>query len=419
MPLTDYLLLVPLDEEWKKIWNVLSPIGKAIKPSKKNNSMSYYAWNYPTLQDPGSNINEDGNYLIAGAAMSRKTPGQAYAASFTMQALDAWHPSRIVMMGIAGSLEPKRLLLGDVVVSDKIFGYEVGDAERTLKFRRTVNQSGALDLDRVRAFLGHDELYTAWQKQCLLAAKKLPKLAQKYVHPPTLHIENTASGNYVVKSKKFAENLKKQLDWSIAAVEMEATGLFQALHLKAGLSNALMIRGISDYADGKKEKLDKKSHNSVRAWASGNAARLLKALWQTVPFIPISSRYKFDMHKGHPSRMRQANIPDIEYKQLKSQSLSFPNLLHRRDATPALLLQVIPKVKRGITPPGKGLCIIDGDPSQVIMGTDLKDGGLYFSLPANEHGLHVELLLSYQSRVNQFDLVCEDDFGRRITESLP
>ena len=60
--------------------------------------------------------------------MSSKTPGQSLAAVFSTHSVNEWKPARIVLMGIAGSLASDRLRLGDVVVPDTIYGYEVGDA---------------------------------------------------------------------------------------------------------------------------------------------------------------------------------------------------------------------------------------------------------------------------------------------------
>jgi nucleoside phosphorylase len=110
-----------------------------------------------------------GDYLIVAASMGRKTPGQALAGVFSTHCVNQWKPSRVALLGIAGSLEPDRIQLGDVLVSHEIYGYEVGDAEvGEIHFRPTFNQIGALDLDRVRAFRDDPGDYPNWQKECLV-----------------------------------------------------------------------------------------------------------------------------------------------------------------------------------------------------------------------------------------------------------
>jgi hypothetical protein len=72
-----------------------------------------------------------------------------------------------------------------------------------------------------------------------------------------------ASGNFVVKSKKYADALRK-LDSQVRAVEMEAIGLFDALRPIKGAPVALIVRGISDYADPDKELQDEASGGNFR-----------------------------------------------------------------------------------------------------------------------------------------------------------
>ena len=45
------------------------------------------------------------------------------------QAAGKWPPAAIVLVGIAGSLEPDRVKLGDVIVPTQVFGYTEARAE--------------------------------------------------------------------------------------------------------------------------------------------------------------------------------------------------------------------------------------------------------------------------------------------------
>ena len=271
--------------------------------------------------------------------MSRRTPGQAYAAAFSKQCLHDWKPSRIVLLGIAGSLDSKRLRLGDVVVADRIFGYEVADAEgRNTHFRPTVNQAGALDLDRVRAVRNNPHDYERWQALCLAEASKYGLARVR--RPPTLHIDAVGSGNKVVKSVTFARRLRKEINAQISAVEMEGVGLHAALNPDSHRSDALMIRGISDYADGNKTALERQSKDGWRSYAAANAARLLALLWSQGVVPSISSDYALDLTQGTLSRWRQPGVPNDHIRSIGAQEIILPALLNRSGATPRLRVSV-------------------------------------------------------------------------------
>ncbi len=166
MAIVDFLLLTPLDEEWRTVRSVLCPNPSNIT-SRPIEAITYYLWKQPVNQPPHT----VGDYLVVAASMGRKTPGEAHAGVFSTHCVNRWNPARVALVGIAGSLEPDRLQLGDVVVSDEIYGYEVGDAEgNQIHFRPTFNQIGALDLDRVRALRDDPIAYANWQEVCLSAA---------------------------------------------------------------------------------------------------------------------------------------------------------------------------------------------------------------------------------------------------------
>lgn len=406
MPLVDYLLLTPLDEEWRTVRNVLSP--KKINPFQTN-PITYYLWKQPVRRPPQA----VGEYLIAAASMSRKTSGEALASGVTTHGLNWWHPSRVVLLGIAGSIEPEQLRLGDVVVSNDIYGYEVADAEvGGFKFRQTNNQIGALDFDRVRAFRDDPKAYVKWQSECLNAAAALG--LKKIVRLPELHIEAIASGNYVVKSVEFGKQLQAQLSPKIKAVEMEARGLFQALYLEAKRTDGLMIRGISDYADENKTKLEVKSKDAWRAFAAANAARFLRTYWLRGPVQPISPDYQLDLTLGPFTRFRQPGIPDIEFKRAGAQDNAFPFLLNRSHPTPELSLEVSAWFESGQRASDfRGLCIVDSPKRAVLHGQQAPNGLMTFALPASEWGLKAELLLSFPFGVEKIRVVCKDNFQRK------
>lgn len=406
MAFIDYLLLTPLDEEWRTIRNILCPDYEAVKDVQVG-AITYYAWKQPVNRPPDT----VGDYLIAAAPMSKKTPAQSKAGNVTTQGVGHWKPNRVTMLGIAGSLEPDRLKLGDVVVPEEIFGYEVGDVVgRNFTFRPTLDQTGALDFDRVRAFYNDPVQYPRWQQECLAAAKEMG--LKKLKRPPQLHLEPVASGNFVVKSVTHGRKLRKEINSKIAAVEMEARGMYQALYMEAQRRDALMIRGISDYADTNKSKLEKQSNDGWRAFSVANAARLLLALWRRGPIPPISPEYQLNLSKGPRTLFRQKDIPNIEQKAPGAQSIVFPYLLDRNQPNPALEIEVTVYDEAGLlTSDFSAFCLVESPGRQTIHATQ-GGTGKRFMLPGSEWGLKVGLFLSSRSAMSRIEVVCRDDFQR-------
>lgn len=410
MALVDYLLLTPLDEEWRTVRGVLCPVNDNVK-EKWAGSITYYLWKQAVNRPPQAL----GNYLVAAASMSLKTPGQAHASVISTHAVGRWKPERVVLLGIAGSLEPSRLQLGDVVISYEIYGYEVGDAtDNGINFRPTVNQIGAADLDRVRAFRDDPKDYQGWQKECMEAASKLElDLSSR---PPQLHLEVTASGNHVVKSVAEGQKLRDKINNKISAVEMEARGVHQALYLGAQRADTLMIRGISDYADEKKAELEETTKDAWRTFAAGNAARLLMALWRRGPVQPISPSYQLDLTLGSHKRFRQKGVPSIELKEADAQHIAFPSLFDRGQATPELYLEVTAHSEsKALVSDLRGQCIIHSPELRAIDGSVLTNGAIAFQIPGSEWGLRAELLLSFPASaatVSEVKVSCRDEFQR-------
>ncbi len=409
MPLIDYLLLTPLDEEWRTVCSVLCPAHDEIE-EKSVEAITYYLWNQPVASP-----NARGEYLIAAASMAARTPGQAWAGVFTSQAVSFWRPKRSVLIGIAGSIEPDLVRLGDVIVADAIWGYEVEDAqEPDFGLRKTFNPIGALELDRIRAFKANALVLQAWQQECREAATALG--LGELQHAPMLHIDAIASGNKVVKSVPFGQKLKRVLDERVRAVEMEARGLHQALYLDAGQTNALIVRGISDYADADKSELEKRSNDNWRTFAAGNAARLVKAFWRRGPTVPLSPTYQLNLERGPFTRFRQPNVPEIDFKHTGAHDLAFPVLLDRGSPTPELALVITAVTRAGARATGfQGLCVTQTPQREVIHGREDEPGRMEIFLPKSEWGLRVELLLSFPSSITEVEISCKDLFGRLVT----
>src|SRR5262245_19019198 len=188
MPVIDYLVLAPLQQEWDAARSVLSPAPDAVQEIPVD-AITYYAW-----AEPVDTRHAHGEYLVVAAPSSLWTPGPALAASVATKALERWLPRRVVLMGIAGSIESDTVRLGDVVVAAEVYGYEITDAvDGAERLRGTFNQPNVIDLNRAMTFNSDSKAYVALREACLAAAPShgLTNITRL----PELHLAVVGSGN--------------------------------------------------------------------------------------------------------------------------------------------------------------------------------------------------------------------------------
>jgi nucleoside phosphorylase len=428
MSFVDYLVLAPMDSEWRAARGVLESRGTPMLRAPIG-AMTYYCWRQP-VDCPPERV---GEYLVVGAAMAASAPGQTISGVITTTCLHEWRPDRVVLLGIAGSFDKKRLRLGDVVVATKVCGYVISDALPSGgRFRPTFVQTGALDLDRVRALRGDPVAYPQWQQECLQAGQAAgltdvdhwgrPIPATLLSRRPELHLEVTGSGNEVVKSVARARELQRDVDHQIRAVEMEADGLHAALYQSAHRTDALMIRGISDYANTAKARLERSTKDGWRAFAAANAARLLTALWREGPVPPLSPLVRLTLKKGPHSRFWMDGLTPVEIHHTPApHHLAFPELIRRDRPTPPLRLTIHGTTTAGATAVGgKGVCRISAPPGTAPSTlSSVVEGGepLAFRIAPTEHGLEVELLVSFPEYLRELVVRCEEERFCRVTEA--
>ncbi len=209
----------------------------------------------------------------------------------------------IIMTGIAGGIpdpndKTKHVRLGDIVIASQIIPYDfVSEKASFTELRgRIVPPSARLvdaqnHLDTI-AFLGDKP----WEKYINDMMFRIPKIysrpAEKFdvlydyndneiAHPedetrdgnPRVFKEKIASANRVLKNPKRRDELKSQ--HNVYAVEMEGAGIADATwEAEIGY---YVIRGISDYCDGKKNDI---WHN----YAALTAAAYTRALIEKLPY---------------------------------------------------------------------------------------------------------------------------------------
>ncbi|RSL82678.1 hypothetical protein CEP51_004990 [Fusarium floridanum] len=213
-----------------------------------------------------------------------------------------------LVVGIGGGIPSSDVRLGDVVVGtpDGIYPgvvqWDSGKAESE-GFERT----GALNNPPTVLLTAATRLYTKHETQGSKIPQYLddlkrnwPKLASRYSwsakftdplapdgqprKPEDLrvHYGLIASGNQVIKDENFRDRLNQQLGGRLLCVEMEAAGLMNDFP-------CLVIRGMCDYADSKK-------NNEWQEHAAAVAAAYARELLETLqPSDVIRERFMEDI----------------------------------------------------------------------------------------------------------------------------
>ncbi|MFI8830618.1 5'-methylthioadenosine/S-adenosylhomocysteine nucleosidase [Streptomyces afghaniensis] len=169
--------------------------------------------------------------------------GNLTAAALTERVMSWLEPEAVFFVGVAGGLKSD-IALGDVVVATKVYAVHGGK-------------------ETPEGFLVRPE---AWRASHRLAAAARDALRDD----PRAHLKPVAAGDVVLAAVEsgLAEHLRRHYN-DAAAMEMEGSGVVSAVHLAGG--DALVIRGISDRADGDKSRVDAEGRQP-RAAASAAAA---------------------------------------------------------------------------------------------------------------------------------------------------
>jgi nucleoside phosphorylase len=297
--IVDYLIVIPLDEEFSYVSDVIRKTISKHKFQVKTIGPEVYATGLVSTDA------DDASVVILSVGRMTEAPVQ----SAVEAAVRTWRPSTVILIGIAGSLEPNKVNLGDVIVPRKVFGYteakvqSVGGIEK-IEYRHTGHVLDCyLSADARAVKFKHDALWRAACRKAGLADVSLnPRLLEPPgINGPRLHIDNNdciASGNIVVASKSFAKHVRDVLGETVKAVEMEAKGMCEALAKVRPAPPALVIRGISDYADEDKSALEKDFKDGWRRYAAQNAARFMREMIRQRP--TISTGYRAVVRPSYP-----------------------------------------------------------------------------------------------------------------------
>ncbi|WP_129767238.1 5'-methylthioadenosine/S-adenosylhomocysteine nucleosidase [Streptomyces sp. L-9-10] len=186
--------------------------------------------------------------------------GNQSAAILTERAIRMIGPDAVFFAGIAGGMKHD-IGLGDVVVATRVFAYHGGKQEGAFK-TRPETWPASHRLEQAARFAVLDPL---WAKALLPQGRETPEV----------HFKPIAAGEVVVNAQASAlQNLLDEHYNGVAAIETEGAGFAGAASM-ADQVPALVIRGVSDRADGSKQRTDS---GGFQLAAADNAAALLIAV---------------------------------------------------------------------------------------------------------------------------------------------
>jgi 8-oxo-dGTP diphosphatase len=198
----------------------------------------------------------DGGCRVALALVGK---GNQAAAVLAERAISEFKPAALLFVGVAGARQ-SHIALGDVVVATHVYAYHGGTSE----------DDGFKGRPRVwEASHAADQIARHVVREGLWARG----LAQDG-RTPIVHFGPIAAGEVVLNSRDSAHARWLHEHYNDArAIEMEGAGIAQAGHLNN--VSVVVIRGISDRADGDKEKTD---GEQWQPRAAANAAAFAAAL---------------------------------------------------------------------------------------------------------------------------------------------
>ncbi|NKY35651.1 5'-methylthioadenosine/S-adenosylhomocysteine nucleosidase [Nocardia speluncae] len=219
-----------------------------------------------TLFDVGTIAGHPGHRVAVGVTGA----GTTTAATLTERARAEFSPEVMMFVGVAGGRRDS-LAIGDVVVATKIHSYQGGRSEDEEFLVRPRSWEISHRLDQLA------------RRQC--RENRWARFLTDGTSVPAVHFDPIAVGDVVLNSTR--SELARRIHTSYndaVAVEMEGSGFAHAAALGDQMP-AVVIRGISDHADGMKARADRAGGQAI---AARNAAAFAIAL--AVSLEPGSDR---------------------------------------------------------------------------------------------------------------------------------
>jgi nucleoside phosphorylase len=280
----DFLLITALEQERDILLSKLPGVRKLDRDG--TGAHTYYESTVATRRQDGA------VYRIIATSLSGMGPIKGAIKAGAI--IKRWNPAHVLMVGIAGGIEGE-VAPGDVMVASQVPDYTVGKV-----------RDGAPREERWMAYPADANLLdaavnfpTGWED--LIASVPPEGVASRR------HIGVVASGGDVVASK---EQIRIYLtDWpKLIGIEMEGGGVAAGLHDDIARPRFLMIRGVSDLANGEDNAEMKKAWREYACHvAAAYAIGLLRdgpvpaARWSANQNSPLSPAPATNSAPGSPA----------------------------------------------------------------------------------------------------------------------
>lgn len=279
-PIKDIAVIIPLEQELEAFFEVF--------PSIEN-----FSTDDVFIHEVNSGVDGISMIVILQSDMGRTEAGVAAKEIF-----DRYDIGIITILGIAGSLSDD-MSLGDVCYTGRIIdvydnnkSVDVGDDRDgfDIEFSSTPYETShriIRSLNYARTQPDAKPCYDSWQERGRKLAEELcpEQVLNRQGILEQIGIPTTLNGaivcGMVSKSNEYNNRLKS-MDRKVLAIETESGAVFSEAK-KQGIE-CLAIRGICDYADKNKGKLEDSTNGALRKLAAMNAASFLKMQLSNVYF---------------------------------------------------------------------------------------------------------------------------------------
>ncbi len=189
-----------------------------------------------TIYEVGKFVSDNQTWQVAIAVIGA---GNSGAAAEGERAITYFNPEVALFVGVAGGI--KDVTLGDIVIGEKIYGYESGKETQNFQARPNIGNSSYDLVQRARAEARKND----WLHR-INHNNKLDSVPQAFIGP-------IAAGEKVIASNRSSiwDFLRSSYSDALA-VEMEGRGFLAATHRNQPIS-AIVVRGISDLVEGKED----------------------------------------------------------------------------------------------------------------------------------------------------------------------
>lgn len=167
--------------------------------------------------------------------------GKVAAAATTTQLINDFNPSEIIFTGVAGSLK-KNINIGDVVIGDKLFQYDVDCSPIFEKFEIPILKKKYFKIENTEKIQNATLRFLKDYNKYISTENAV----QFNIQTPNVFVGDIATGDQFVSTKQKVTELNTQLP-SVLCTEMEGAAVAQVCYeYKVPFS---IIRVISDKAN--------------------------------------------------------------------------------------------------------------------------------------------------------------------------